>query len=197
MVPPVLVIALRDVFRLEYLGGIAIANSLPLLMMPVSIPLWARLLDRVHVIEFRAIHAWLFVTASVIDFAAVLSGMVWMLFISSAIRGLAYGGGALAWNLGHLDFAPAHRASEYMGVHVTLTGLRGLIAPFLAVGLWKLFERLAPGSGAWTFFVCAAISAAGGLGFLFLRRSLRRALAADPAKRAQAKAEGPAVDAGR
>lgn len=195
MVPPVLVIALRDVFGLAYLGGIAIANSLPLLMMPLSIPLWARLLDRVHVIEFRAIHAWVFVTATVIDFVAVLSGVVEFLYVSSAIRGLAFGGGALAWNLGHMDFAPAHRASEYMGVHVTLTGVRGLMAPFLAVGLWKLFESISPGAGAWTFFVCAILCVLGGLGFLRMRRSLRADVASgqliDPERRADAAAAGP------
>lgn len=197
MVAPVLVIALRDVFRLEYLGGIAIASSIPFVMMPLSIPFWAKLLDRVHVIEFRAIHAWFFVTASLIDFAAVLSRSHELLYFSSAIRGLAFGGGALAWTLGHLDFAPANRAGEYMGVHVTLTGVRGLIAPFLAVGLWKLLESLSPGSGGWTFFACAVLSAAGGLGFIRLRIRLRRELAADPEKRDEAKAEGPQPDAPR
>jgi MFS family permease len=197
MVTPVLVIALRDLFRLEYLGGILIANSLPLVMMPLSIPLWARLLDRVHVIEFRAIHCWFFVTSSVIVTIAAVSRVPELLYISAMIQGLAFGGGVLAWNLGHLDFAPAHRASEYMGVHVTLTGLRGLIAPFLAVGIWKGLEYLSPGAGAWTFAFCAALSAAGGVGFLRLRNLRRRELAADPEKRAQAKADGPAVETPR
>ena len=197
MVTPVLVIALRDLFRLEYLGGILIANSLPLVMMPLSIPLWARLLDRVHVIEFRAIHCWFFVTSSVIVTIAAVSRVPELLYVSAMIQGLAFGGGVLAWNLGHLDFAPAHRASEYMGVHVTLTGLRGLIAPFLAVGIWKGLEVLSPGAGAWTFAFCAALSAAGGVGFLRLRNLRRRELAADPEKRAQAKADGPAVETPR
>lgn len=197
MVAPVLVIALRDLFRMEYLGGIVIANSLPLAMMPLSIPLWARLLDRVHVIEFRAVHCWFFVSASCIIALAGLTRSPWMLFGSAVIQGFAYGGGVLAWNLGHLDFAPPDRASEYMGVHVTLTGLRGLLAPFLAVGLWKLFEHVSPGAGAWTFAVCAGLSSIGGLGFLRLRAIRRRELAADPEKRAEAKAAGPAVETGR
>jgi hypothetical protein len=120
-----------------------------------------------------------------------------LLYVSAVIQGLAFGGGVLAWNLGHLDFAPAHRASEYMGVHVTLTGLRGLIAPFLAVGIWKGLEYLSPGAGAWTFAFCAGLSALGGLGFLRLRAIRKRELAADPEKRAEAKAAGPAVETSR
>lgn len=197
MVTPVLVIALRDLFRLEYLGGIMIANSLPLVMMPLSIPLWARLLDRVHVIEFRAIHCWFFVTASCIVTVAAVTRNHHLLYFSAMIQGLAFGGGVLAWNLGHLDFAPAHRASEYMGVHVTLTGLRGLIAPFLAVGIWKGLEYVSPGAGAWTFAFCAALSAAGGVGFWRLRNKRKRELAADPEKRVQGRADGPAVETPR
>ncbi len=197
MVGPVLVIALRDLFNFQYLGGIVIANSLPLAMMPLSIPLWARLLDKVHVIEFRAIHCWFFVAASVIITIAGVTRSPNLLYVSAVIQGLAFGGGVLAWNLGHLDFAPAHRASEYMGVHVTLTGLRGLIAPFLAVGIWKGLEYLSPGAGAWTFAFCAGLSALGGLGFLRLRAIRKRELAADPEKRAEAKAAGPAVETSR
>lgn len=197
MVTPVLVIALRDLFEMQYLGGIMIANSLPMMMMPLSIPLWARLLDRVHVIEFRAIHCWFFVVSSVIVTIASVSRVPELLYVSAMIQGLAFGGGVLAWNLGHLDFAPAHRASEYMGVHVTLTGLRGLIAPFLAVGIWKGLEYLSPGAGAWTFAFCAGLSALGGIGFWRLRAARRRELAADPEKRAEARAEGPAVETAR
>ncbi len=197
MVSPVLVIALRDLFEMEYLGGILIANSLPMAMMPLSIPLWARVLDRVHVIEFRAIHCWFFVTTSVIITIAAVTRSPGLLYLSAIIQGLAFGGGVLAWNLGHLDFAPAHRASEYMGVHVTLTGLRGLMAPFLAVGIWRGLEHLSPGAGAWTFAFCAGLSAVGGIGFWRLRNARRRELLADPEKRAEARADGPAVETPR
>ena len=59
-------------------------------------------------------------------------------------QGLHQGGGSLAWTLGHLDFSRRHDAELYMGVHVTLTGLRGLIAPFVGVALGGLI-----GWGAW------------------------------------------------
>jgi hypothetical protein len=50
--------------------------------------------------------------------------------------GAARSGGGLAWNIGHNDFAPSERAGAYMGVHVTLTGIRGAFAPFLGMALY-------------------------------------------------------------
>jgi len=49
---------------------------------------------------------------------------------------LANAGGALAYNLGHLHFAHPDQAEIYMGIHVTLSGLRGLVMPGLGVLLW-------------------------------------------------------------
>lgn len=170
MQTPLLVVLLRDEFRMEYMGGIQITSSIPLAMMPLSIPLWARLLDRVHVIQFRRVHSWFFLVSAAIATAAVYSQTAWLLFISAIVQGLAFGGGALAWNLGHLDFAPAHRASAYMGVHVTLTGVRGLIAPFLSVGLYELLLHRVPHASTWAFGACLAFCAAGTAGFQFLAR---------------------------
>jgi hypothetical protein len=50
--------------------------------------------------------------------------------------GLGYAGGSLAWHLGHLHFAQPQRAELYMGIHVSLTGLRGLTMPGLGILLW-------------------------------------------------------------
>jgi hypothetical protein len=45
----------------------------------------------------------------------------------------AFAGGKLGWNLGHNDFASDDQSTLYMGIHVTLTGVRGLIAPLAGV----------------------------------------------------------------
>ncbi len=90
------------------------------------------------------------------------------------IKGCACGGGALAWNLGHLDFAPEDRASEYMAAHVTLTGLRGLIAPFMGVTLYQLFESISKGSGPWVFAVASALVVLAALGFVALHHQRSR-----------------------
>lgn len=170
MQTPLLVVLLREQFAMEYLGGIKITSSIPLALMPLSIPLWARLLDRVHVISFRKVHSWFFVTSCSVTTAAVYFDAPGLLYISAAVQGLAFGGGALAWTLGHLDFAPAARASEYMGVHVTLTGVRGLIAPFVSVGLYELLRPHVEHAGAVAYGVCLVLCVSGAVGFAVLAR---------------------------
>ena len=75
-----------------------------------------------------------------------------------------------------------------MGVHVTLTGVRGLIAPFAAIGLYEMLNGLHAGAGAWVFAVCLILTATGALGFGLMRRSMAtpaEMIAVDSASRAQ------------
>ncbi|MCC7389748.1 MAG: hypothetical protein IT431_13380 [Phycisphaerales bacterium] len=186
MQTPLLVVLLRDEFLMEYKQGILITSSIPLAMMPVSIPLWARLLDRVHVIQFRRVHSWVFVASAAVTTAAVQTHTVWLLWCAAMVQGLAFGGGALAWNLGHLDFAPAHRASAYMGVHVTLTGVRGLISGFASVGLYEALQGRVSHASTWAYAACLALCVAGAVGFQLLarRKSLLDRLSERPAETA-------------
>ncbi|MHC5023978.1 MAG: MFS transporter, partial [Planctomycetota bacterium] len=120
MVGAPLVIMLRDRFHLDTFASVLIAATIPVIIMPVTIPLWSRLLDRVHIVRFRAVHSWAFVSS----IACFLAGCVLMqpalLVAGAAAKGVAFGGGVLGWNLGHHDFAPPEKVSQYMGVHVTL-----------------------------------------------------------------------------
>jgi hypothetical protein len=173
MVPPLLAIVLKERFDLGYAAGILITTTLPMLVMPFAIPICARILSHMHVVRFRVIHAWVFAVANALFFLAAWRMDVWLLYVASIVQGAAFGGGALAWNLGHLDFAPAHRASSYMGVHVTLTGVRGLIAPFLGVSVYVTLEHAQPGSGSWVFALSALLSVLGAFGFLALAIRMR------------------------
>lgn len=172
MITAPLVIMLRDVFEMEYRGGMLISGVVPILLMPLSIPIWSRLLDNVHIIRFRAIHSWAFVSAAAAMLFATVTHQPQYLWLSAILQGAAFGGGMLAWNLGHHDFAPAHKASQYMGVHVTLTGLRGIIAPILAVGLYQALGKISEGAGAWVFSVCLALNLTGAVGFNVLYRQM-------------------------
>jgi hypothetical protein len=168
-----LAIILQEKFHLRYWPSILITSAIPDIVMPVAIPLWARLLNRVHVVRFRSIHAWSYVTSACGMLIAVTTGQSWLLFFTAAIVGIADAGGALAWNLGHNDFAQDHNASQYMGVHVTLTGIRGLIAPFLGVGIYQFLEHYHPGLGVWTFAPCLALNSIGAVGFGMMWRSMK------------------------
>ncbi len=54
------------------------------------------------------------------------------LFLASfLLQGIAMSGVAVAWSMSSLVFAGKESAATYQGIHVTLTGLRGLVGPLL------------------------------------------------------------------
>ena len=171
MLTPLVTIAARDHFEMSYLGGILVSNSIPLAMMPFTIPLWARLLDRVHVIHFRALHSWTFVFAAILCTLAVLLKSNTLLVLSAIGTGIGFGGGVLAWNIGHLDFAPKGMETQYMGAHQTLNGVRGMLAPFLAVEIYLGLISIDPGLAWGAFAFCALLTLLGAIGFQSMARA--------------------------
>lgn len=172
MIGPTLAIILTDQFQASYLEAILATMIIPLIVMPFAIPFWARLLDRIKVIAFRTLHSWVFVLASALYLIGVEFNLFAVVLVASGMLGLGFSGGMLAWNLGHQYFAPPHRDSQYMSVHVMLTGLRGLIAPFVGV---LLYEMMAPsGHGGLIFSVTMTLNIVGAIGFFILNRKLNR-----------------------
>ncbi|QQE13396.1 MFS transporter [Planctomycetota bacterium] len=114
---------------------VILSATIPMIVATLTIPLWARYMDRVHITRFRTKHAYTWVFA---QFGYWVIGMMgpamWPLVaLPRIVQGLARSGGLLAWNLGHNDFADKRLVTTYMGIHVTLTGVRGLFSPYLAV----------------------------------------------------------------
>lgn len=52
-----------------------------------------------------------------------------------------------------------------MGVNVTLTGMRGLIAPPAGVLVYSLLTRAQPGAGRYALLLPMAMTLAGAIGF--------------------------------
>ena len=156
----------------SYATSIALTMVIPFTISLVSLPLWARYLDRVHVAQFRARQSLLWVVALILTMlGAVLGSFLW-LAISRVVMGIARGGGSLAWQLGHNDFAKPDQLSAYMGIHVTLTGVRGAIAPLLGMLLYSNLGGIS-GDGAWVFALAAFICGLSGLGFNHLYRQMK------------------------
>ncbi len=169
-----LTIVLSDQFHVSYAEGIMITTTIPLIVMPIAIPLWAKLLDRTHIIHFRAIHGWTFVAGTLAMWLATYLPAFWLFYVSSVLLGVGFAGGILAWNLGHQHFAPAHKDGQYMAVHVTLNGLRGVIAPIVALWIFEWTRRKELDTSI-VFAICVAVNSIGVLGFMAMGRSLRRA----------------------
>ncbi len=157
--------------------GVLILQGLPLAFSALSLPLWGPYLDRVHVARFRARHGWLWVAAQALVWIGALGHSLLAIAIGRAVFGVARGGGLLAWQIGHNDFTTPERANLYMGVHVTLTGMRGLLAPALGMLVYLGVAGIAwlptlPGLGATLFLLSAIFSGVATWGFGNLERRL-------------------------
>jgi hypothetical protein len=143
-----------------------------------------------HAAEFRAKHSWLWVVSQGVMGAGTLLGSVFWIGFGRVVFGIARGGGNLAWSLGHNDFAHPERAGLYMGVHATLTGLRGVFAPFLGMLLYLGADaRTLPGGlvlpalpalGGWMMLLASGLALVATLGFARLQREVERRRRAAP-----------------
>lgn len=131
----------------EYLANPAHGINLPekeVAFITCVVPVLARLLfsypwgliyDRFHLFGVRAALN-VFFAAGILCFYLGQS-VAWWTF-GMALWGMANAGGNVTWALWVTKLAPKHAVAEYMSVHTFLTGLRGLVAPFLAFAMLKV-----------------------------------------------------------
>jgi MFS family permease len=177
MLEPSLVYLVSKEIGASYIASIGITMIIPFLLNLTTLPLWARYLDRVHVAEFRARQNALWVIGILVMFVGAWQLSLAWLAAGRVITGIVNGGGSLAWQLGHNDFAPKDQLSAYMGIHVTLTGVRGAFAPFLGMALYLGWDARGwlpalPGIGEWLFLLSAVLGVSAWRGFDRLRREL-------------------------
>jgi MFS family permease len=184
MLIPMLVILLSERMDLSQLHQVVITSSLPLVVLCFSIPYWARLLDRLHIFSYRAIQCWYFVASSALFTLALILGSSALLWPASIILGGAYAGGNLGWNLGHDDFSSDGTAAHYMAIHVTLTGLRGLVVPFVGVGFYQFLAASAPQFASYALLLPLALNTAGSISFVLMHVRRKRRLAGEAAPHA-------------
>ena len=72
----------------------------------------------------------------------------------------------MAWRLGHMAFAPKEKDALYMGAHVSLTGLRGMLAPI--VGLY-LYRVMGANGGLWLIAISMTVQVVAAFGFRTMR----------------------------
>ncbi len=141
MLEPALVYLVSKQLGASYVVSIGIIMIIPFAMNLITLPLWGRYLDKVHVAEFRARQNAMWVLGVLIMFWGALTGSLAWIAAGRLVNGIVNGGGSLAWQLGHNDFAPRDQLAAYMGIHVTLTGVRGAFAPFLGMALYLGLEQ--------------------------------------------------------
>ena len=165
-----LVLLFSDRLHLSSGTQIGMLAVVPLITQPIFLPWWARLFDGSHVVRYRSRQGWAIVLASAAMCVGVWSAWQPLLWLGAVLLGAAQAGANLGWNLGHNDFASVGRAQHYMGVHVTLTGLRGGVAPPVGVLVYMGLEASHSGAGEFALLLPLAMTLAGALGFNRMRR---------------------------
>jgi hypothetical protein len=176
---PILVVVLTGQWLFGYLASNLMMLGIPGVFIWLSIRFWAPYFDRVGVVHFRVINtgiwiaAYVCVAVSMIIIGITGSALLWIaipiLCVGRMLNGMGRGGGAIAWSIGHLQFARQHQVDLYMSIHVALTGLRALVMPLLGAGLNQLL-------GNASFAVAVVISIAAHLLFRRLARLDREAV---------------------
>jgi hypothetical protein len=174
MVVAMLVVLMNDHLGLDRLTQVMITSSVPILVLCLTVRSWARVLDRRHIISYRAVHSWTFVTANTLFALALIADRPPLLWAGAVLLGIAWGGGHLGWNLGHNDFASDSDSSLYMATHVWLTGLRGLVTPVLGVVLIQFLEWVGPGRGVYAMLLPLTLTLLGWFWFIRLHVELRK-----------------------
>jgi hypothetical protein len=119
---------------------------------------------------FRSVQGWVGATGAALLVAAVLLRAPLLLWPGALVLGISSAAGSLGWTLGHNDFAPRGEETRYMALHVTLTGIRGLLAPPLGIGAYHMLESWRGGAGALALLLPFGLILAGAREFTTMRR---------------------------
>ena len=103
----------------------------------ISYLFWGEYIDKKGPLRIRYLTILLF---SFVPFFYFLANRfqgvgLWLIFVAAAISGLAAGGGELSRFNYVSRIAAADKVQSYWGIDFTLMGIRGVIAPFIGIGL--------------------------------------------------------------
>ncbi len=130
-IPKYLVEYLHMDYSQTFLGKAIIAQLGILILAPLA----GKIHDHINPAKFTAMaFTSLALYPLIMLISSFLIGTVWanyVAYLSFFVFGLAMSGIIISWNISSIFFAGDEDVSLYQGVHVTLTGLRGIFAPFL------------------------------------------------------------------
>jgi hypothetical protein len=146
----------------------------------ICLQFWAPIFDRTPLFQFRVWLGIAAITAHALILWGALADNLWIVAAGTFVVGVAMGGGQLAWQLGQNTFATRENVGTYMGLHVMLTGLRGMFAPFLGVGIYHALSNGLPNAGVsdvpggrWLFLGSVLLCIVGTLGYVRMAQRYR------------------------
>ncbi len=164
MMIPVLVLYLTDVLGVNYQQAARTLAILPWATMALTAPLWGRFVDKYNPMITRGLFDFVWAVVPLLYF---LSRDLALIYIAVSLLGIVRGGSMLTWHLGVMYFSPQQFVPRYMGVHIFLTGVRGIAGPFIGIVLAGLL-------GIKAVFLISSIMMATASAMMFLMGIKRR-----------------------
>lgn len=127
---------LNEEFNTSHTEATMAITTVPMLATAITLPLWGKLLDRFNPLLMRSIinGIWSF-TPLLLFFAPRIEAV----YLAQLLQGLVWSGSMLIWWLGVNYFARKEEVAIYMTIHQTLTGLRGIITPFIGIQIAQIY----------------------------------------------------------
>ncbi|MDD5308493.1 MAG: MFS transporter [Deltaproteobacteria bacterium] len=135
MLDPLLIIFVVDDLKLDYSAAAVAMGLIGQLAILALSPFVGRLFDRVRPGAMLGASVLLLIAFPIMLFFAHGTALLYAAYV---VRGVAMSGILMVWNLGPIHYAEERDSTNYMGVHLTLTGVRGLFAPLLGMGTYYL-----------------------------------------------------------
>ena len=147
--PLITLMLTTDCLHVDFSRGTTALTLVPLGLSVLGAPFMGRLFDRMTVTRFRGFGAALWAASRALLYPALIAQSWTWVLIAFAVEGVARSTGSLAFNIGHTRFTRPENSQAYMGIHMTLQGIRGLTMPFLGAWLYGLMgtEILLLGAG--------------------------------------------------
>lgn len=142
VVLPALPIYFVDVMQMDY-SQISMAKGvIGQLFMALIMPFIGSLHDRTNPVIFSSITFFILAFYPLILLLApgnTALNPVHVVYLGFLIYSFAMSAVIIVWNLGSIYFAGHRDSSDYQSIHVTMTGIRGLIAPLVGFAVIKIF----------------------------------------------------------
>ena len=138
-----------------------IMGAIPLLSHILSAKVWGYLFDRLNFITLRIVMNLIGILSI---FMVFFTSSLWVIGAGMGLYGVSLSGGRLLWQLWVVKVANPDQVPAYMGIHTSLTGVRGVLSPFVA---YLLIGHTNPQLFGWIATVIIAI----GIGLMLPLRS--------------------------
>ncbi len=163
MLQPVIPVFLVEQLHVDYSQASTAKGLIFFGMMALFSPVFGRLLDRSDPVKLSL---FAFLLLALFPIGLMLCESVRSVYLVFVVYGIAMAAVNVGWTMGPIYFAGQSDSAGYMGAHVALVGVRGLVGGPLGMLLYRLF-----GTPNATFACASALFLAGGLLLVSLERA--------------------------